>query len=295
MAKLAQVATARQAQLKDGRRLGFVEYGDPSGKPVILFHDLWGNRTLRHPDDNILKKLGIRLIGIDRPGYGISSRKQNRTIMDVVDDTMLLANGLKLHQFAVMGYSAGAPYALACAYRFPQIVTRCAVISSLPPMDDPQGLQAINANYARLFQLARRAESFLRLLMQGFFWLDSRREPDYYIRELTATMPIVDQKIMSNLDLFHLRRNLWEDIRTNGSDPFVDEMVTLVQSWGFRLQSIQPHVDIWWGESDTFSALMVGKRMAEFIPNGTFHLEKQAGHLIFFSHWQVILESLTKS
>ena len=49
MPKLAQVATARQAQLKDGRRLGFAEFGDPSGTPVVMFHDLWGNRILRHP------------------------------------------------------------------------------------------------------------------------------------------------------------------------------------------------------------------------------------------------------
>lgn len=295
MAKLAQVATARQAQLKDGRRLGFVEYGDPSGKPVILFHDLWGNRTLRHPDDAIIKQLGIRLIGIDRPGYGMSTRKMDRTFMDVVDDTMMLVKALNLSQFAVLGYSAGAPYALATAYRFPQFVTRCAVVSSLPPMDDPQGFQAINSNYARLFQLASNMETFYRILMQGFFWIDSQRQPDQYIHELTASMPIVDQEIMKNVNVFQERRAMWDTIRQNGSDTFVDEMVTLVKSWGFRLQSIQTPVDIWWGESDTFSAPAVGKRMADFMPNATLHLTPKAGHLILYSHWQPILEHLTTS
>ena len=292
MAKLAQVATARQAQLKDGRRLGFAEFGDPSGKPVIIFHDLWGNRTMRHPDDNILKQLGIRLIGIDRPGYGVSTRKPNRTIMDVVDDTMLLASGLNLKQFAVLGYSAGAPYALACAYRFPDIVTHCAVVSSLPPMDDPHGFQAVNPRYSRLFQLAKNMEPFYRLLMRGFFWIDGRRKPEYFIRELMASMPLVDQQIMGNPLVFHQRSTMWENIQTNGSEAFVDEMVTLVKSWGFRLQSVQIPVDIWWGESDTFSAPMVAKRMADFIPNAKVHLVPQAGHLVLYSQWQGILESL---
>jgi len=294
MARLAKVATARQAQLKDGRRLGFAEYGDPTGRPVFMFHDLWGNRTLRHPDDNILEQLGVRLIGIDRPGYGMSTRKPNHNLMDMVDDTMMLAKGLNISKFSVLGYSAGAPYALACAYRFPQIITRCAIVSSLPPMDDEQGFQAVNPNYARLFQLAQNMEPFFRLLMRGFFWFDARRDPGYYIKELTMTMPSVDQAIMSNPTIYDSRRMMWGEIQKNGSDAFVDEMVTLVKSWGFRLQSVNVPVDIWWGESDTMSAPVVGKRMADFIPDATLHLEPQAGHLILFSHWQPILEALIK-
>ena len=96
MPRLAQVATARQAQLQDGRRLGFAQFGDADGKAIIFFHDLWGNRNLRHPDDSILARLGIRLIGVDRPGYGMSTRKSGRGLMDVVDDVMLLSKALKL-------------------------------------------------------------------------------------------------------------------------------------------------------------------------------------------------------
>lgn len=295
MARLAQVATARQAQLKDGRKLGFVEYGDPNGKPVIMFHDLWGNRNLRHPDDTILKQLGVRLIGMDRPGYGMSTRKPDRSLMDVVDDTLLLSKALKIENFCVLGFSAGVPYALACAYRFPQIVSRCAIVASLPPMDDPQGFKAVNGNYARLFQLAQGMESFFRFMMRGFFWVDSRREPKRYVAELTMSMPPVDQQIMRNPLVFNSRVDMWDDIRRNGSDSFVDEMVTLIKPWGFQLQSVQSPVDIWWGEADTFSAPLVGKRMADFLPNSTLHIEPQAGHLILFSHWQAILEALVNT
>ena len=109
MARLAQVATARQAQLQDGRRLGFAQFGDAEGAPVIVFHDLWGNRNIRHPDDSILARLGIRLIGIDRPGYGMSTRKRDRSIMDVVDDVMLLSKALQLDRFAVLGIPLADP------------------------------------------------------------------------------------------------------------------------------------------------------------------------------------------
>ena len=292
MPELAKVATARQAQLKDGRRLGFAEFGDRSGKPVILFHDLWGNRALRHPDDAILTRLGIRLIGVDRPGYGLSARNPERGIMDVVDDIMLLSKALKLEEFSVLGYSAGGPYALACAFRFPEIVRRCAVVSSLPPMDDPQGFEAIHPAYARLFQMASGMEALLRLLLRGLFVLDAQREPDQYLRELAALLPSVDQQILADPQLFNLRRSIWEEIRRNGSDPLVDEIVSLVKPWVFHLQSIRVPVDVWWGEADTFVAPFVGKRMSALIPEATLHTQPRAGHLVLFSHWQAILERL---
>jgi len=295
MARLAQVATARQAQLQDGRRLGFAQFGDAEGAPVIVFHDLWGNRNIRHPDDSILARLGIRLIGVDRPGYGMSTRKRDRSIMDVVDDVMLLSKALQLDSFAVLGYSAGGPYALACAYRFPQIVRRCAVVAPLPPMDHELGFRALHQLYGRLFQLARGNESFFRLLMRGFFFFDGQRSADQYIRELGALLSPADQAVLSNINLFNARRDSWEELRSGGSENLVDEMVTLTSAWGFRLQSVQIPVDIWWGEADVFCAPGVGERMAGMIPNAQFRLEPQAGHFLLYSHWQTILQQLIAS
>lgn len=295
MPRLAQVATARQAHLQDGRRLGFAQFGDAEGAPVIVFHDLWGNRNIRHPDDAILARLGIRLIGVDRPGYSMSTRKRGRSIMDVVDDVMLLSKALQLDSFAVLGFSAGGPYALACAYRFPQIVRRCAVIAPLPPMDHELGFRALHPLYARLFQLARGNESFFRLLMRGFFFFDSQRSADQYIRELGALLSPADQAVLSNINLFNARRDAWEEIRSSGSENLVDEMVTLTRTWGFRLQSVQIPVDIWWGEVDAFCAPGVGERMAGMLPKAQFHLESQAGHFLLYSHWQSILQQLIAS
>ncbi len=292
MPKLAQVATARQAQLKDGRRIGFVEFGDPAGKPVLLFHDLWGNRNLRHPDDAIARHSGIRLIGVDRPGYGMSTRKPGRGIMDVVDDVMLLSKALKLEQFSVLGYSAGGPYALAIAYRFPQIIQRCALVACLPPLDHGQGFRALHPFYGRLFQLAGGNEAFFRLLMKGFFWVDAQRGAEQYIRELGGVLSRPDQKVLSNLALFNLRRDMWDDIRRGGSDSLVDDMVALTKSWGYHLQSVRVPVDIWWGEADTFCAPLVGERMAELLPRAELRRLPQAGHLALFSHWQAILQAL---
>ncbi len=292
MPKLAQVATARQAQLEDGRRLGFAQYGDADGKPIIFFHDLWGNRNLRHPDDAILTRLGICLIGVDRPGYGASTRKPGRSLMDVVDDVMLLSKALKLERFAVLGHSAGAPYALACAYRFPQIVRKCAVVAAFPPLDQAMSFRAMHPLYGRLFQLASGNETFFRLLMRGFFMFDAQRGAEQYLRELGGALSRADQQTLSNFELFSRRREIWEEIRANGSDSLADEVVSLTKPWGFHLQSIRVPVEIWQGDMDNFAAPVIARRMASLIPQARLHIEQGAGHMMLFSHWSAILESL---
>ena len=292
MPRLAQVATARQAQLQDGRRLGFAEYGELTGIPVMIFHDLWGNRSLRHPDDSILKRLGIRLIGVDRPGYGASTRKPGRGIMDVVDDVMLLGKALKLDQFAVLGYSAGGPYALACAWRFPQVVKRCAIVASWPPLDHALGFRALHPLYGRLFQLAAGNEALFRLMLRAFFVFDGQRPAEQYIRDLGSSLSRIDQVALSNFDLFVSRRDMWDEIRGTGSESLADEILALTRSWGYHLQSIRVPVDIWWGEADMFCSPVVAERMASLIPKARPHCEAQAGHLVLYSHWEAILRAL---
>ncbi len=273
--------------------MGFAEYGPPDGRPVLLFHDLWANHKLRHPDDAILKRLDIRLIGVDRPGYGASTRHPGRGIMDVVDDVMLLGKALKLERFAVLGYSAGGPYALACAWRFPQILTRCAVVASWPPLDHALGIRALHPVYGRLLQLATGNETLFRLFLRAFLIFDANRGPEQFVREFGGSMSRSDQEALSNIDLFISRRDMWGEIRQGSSEGLADEILALVRPWGYHLQSIRVPVDVWWGETDRFCSPVVGSRMAEMIPNARPHREALGGHLMLYTHWEAILRALT--
>ena len=292
MPHLAQVATARTAQLSDGRQLGFVEHGDPDGTPVFFCHDLFGSRSLRHPDDSILKRLGIRLIGIDRPGYGLSARKAGRNILDGAADIDALCRAMELERCAVLGYSAGAPYALAFAHRYPGRVSRCAVVASLPPLDQAQSFRVIHPVYGRLMQLARGNDWLFRLMLRGYLFYDSQRSPDQFIRDYGSMLAQVDRHALSQLALFNLRRDIWDEIRQLGVEAIADELAALTRSWGFHLQALRVPVDIWWGEADVYSSPIVGKRMAELIPNASLRLEANAGHLVLFTHWEAILRQL---
>ncbi|MGP4090774.1 alpha/beta fold hydrolase [Streptomyces sp. KR55] len=70
-----------QTCLADGRRLSWAEWGPPSGTPVLLCSGSATSRWLGLPVD-VITRLGVRLITVDRPGLGASSAADGRTLND---------------------------------------------------------------------------------------------------------------------------------------------------------------------------------------------------------------------
>ncbi|HKJ31060.1 MAG TPA: alpha/beta hydrolase, partial [Balneolales bacterium] len=107
-------------KLKDGRHLGFSDYGKPDGIPLFLFHGTPGSRVFkRFENASWIKKYGMRVITPERPGYGLSDPAPERTIKDWASDVEELADFLDLDRFHVTGGSGGGPYVLACAIHSP--------------------------------------------------------------------------------------------------------------------------------------------------------------------------------
>lgn len=115
--------------LADGRRLGYAQYGDPAGAPLIYFHGGGSSRLEPRYADRYARRLGLRLIGMDRPGYGLSTPMAEVNWQGVGRDALALADALSLKRFGVVGMSAGAPYALHLAAAAPERVTQVVLIN----------------------------------------------------------------------------------------------------------------------------------------------------------------------
>src|SRR4051794_8186544 len=122
--------------LRDGRRIAYCEWGDRDGLPIILCHGAPASR-LFGPDPDATAQAGVRLITVDRPGYGRSDPRPGRQILDWPADVEELAAAIGVQEFDVLGHSSGGSYALACAYQLPDRVGRVGLISSIVPFDEP--------------------------------------------------------------------------------------------------------------------------------------------------------------
>src|SRR5947209_5593635 len=73
-------------QVRDGRGVGFAEWGDSAGPPVLAFHGGPGSRLMATGCERAAGELGLRLVCLERPGFGLSDHAPSRTLIGWADD-----------------------------------------------------------------------------------------------------------------------------------------------------------------------------------------------------------------
>ncbi len=102
-------------RLDDGRTLEYWDGGDPNGRVVVHHPGTPVSRVLGRWGHEAAARARVRLIALNRPGYGGSTRLDAPSLAAVGRDTVALANRLGIDEFAVVGSSGGGPYAVATA------------------------------------------------------------------------------------------------------------------------------------------------------------------------------------
>lgn len=294
MSTLYSSATTHKTHtLRDGRSLGYAEYGDPEGKPMFHFHGYLGSRLEASVSDEAAAKVGVRLIGIDRPGMGLSDFQPGRQILDWPDDVVQLANTLEIDSFAVEGVSVGGPYALACAYQVPDRLTACGIVAGLGPIDllGTEGMML--GNRVRFF-VARRLSWFLRAI----WWLDVGRyrrhtQDEKKIKELSLKfwkgLPEAGRNALGTLYIAQMLEALLQGSRGPAHDAKL-----YVQPWGFKLEDVAfNNVYLWHGERDVNVPVSMGRAMAKAIPHCQARFYPGETHLLVaYNHLEEIMEAM---
>jgi len=100
--------SAACVRLHDGRTLGYEEFGDPGGFPVLNCHGGLLCRLDVEPVAGVAAELGVRIVSPDRPGVGRSDRHPGASTADFAADAEELLDALGAERCAVMGWSAGS-------------------------------------------------------------------------------------------------------------------------------------------------------------------------------------------
>ena len=139
--------------LPDGRVLAADVVGDPVGVPVVYLHGAPDCRLARHPNDAIAEQLGVRLIAVDRPGWGASDPlPPGEGVREWADDLAVLLDDLGVERCRVAAWSAGAPFAWGAAAGLPGRIDRVITFGAVAPLEamaDPTDRRAFEASTAR--------------------------------------------------------------------------------------------------------------------------------------------------
>ena len=125
--------------MPDGRTVGYADFGPADGTPVIWCHGGPGSRLEPTQVATEATAAGYRLIGVDRPGYGLSTPWPGRSIADWVPDGLAVLDDLGVERCIAIGVSTGGAYALALAAAAPERVTGVLACCALTDMRWPEG------------------------------------------------------------------------------------------------------------------------------------------------------------
>jgi pimeloyl-ACP methyl ester carboxylesterase len=280
-------------RLRDGRELGYAQYGRPDGEPIFYFHGHPGSRLEARFAHPVAAANGFLVVALDRPGYGLSAVKPGRAITDWPADVVEAADQLGFSRFFVAGASGGGPYALACAWRLPRRVIRAAVISGVGPFQVPGVTHGMRWQNRLGFRLGARWPGMARTLMRSM-----RRSfigrPERTIDALARAMSPADAEIVRRPEVRALLLADLAEAFRHGSDGAADDMVLLGRPWGFALRDIEPAVYLWQGEADTLVPPAMGRYQAAQIPRCHATMLPGEGHLLIIDRMPDLIEAFAQ-
>lgn len=274
-----------------GHLLAYEIFGDRSlRKPVFYLHGVPGRgreASLAHVP---AEERGISLIAVDRPGFGESTFRGTRTILDTPGDIAALADHLNIGRFGVLGVSGGGPHAAACAMMLHGRVTGVSLVSSLAPFEGFAHPLLSLRPYLRFAAACSRniGGMVTRMLLRL-----ARRSGNRMLRHIDAGRPAADLTLLERPEIAEVfRKNL--ELIDEHQEGLVHELLLLSNPWGFKLENIRTRVHVWHGKADPTVPLSMGKHLAKHIPGAKRHFVPHVGHLLILHRLPQILEVMRR-
>jgi len=306
--KYKSVFPSQHVNVSSSRKLGYIEYGDPTGFPVFVLQSFLQGRTSHTRECELIdKKFGIRVLVLDRPGYGTStSPPPNFSLQDMARDVLKMADILEIDQFALVGISAGAVYALAAQEVIPPSRLSSIVLIS-PGHPDPYQENRSDCEDTVLDSLklvAYHAPILPRLLFNFFRWWCLYMFPE------DAFPPFVMEGAFTKGEIAHFREigswNILTDAcmesMAQGIEGVLSDLSLISMKWTFQISSVNQdpkklyNILMLHGEQDSIVNHACA-RYYEVIPNLTANYYSQSGHGLFGNEtvWERVIHFIVDS
>jgi pimeloyl-ACP methyl ester carboxylesterase len=254
-------------------KIGISEFGDPNGVPVLYFHGFPGSRL----DGNLFEfnEIGTvcntRIIGIDRPGIGISEFQTDRRLIDWPTIVLSVADKFEFKKFSILGISGGGPYALSCAYAIPERLHSISIISGMGPFIYHESMKG------KAMLIPKQIGIIRRLIAWGLK-ASATKNPEKLKENIFKTLPKADIEYLSLPGKMEYLIDIFKECFRQGLRGYLHEAKLYRRNWGFRIQDIKTNVNLWHGSIDQNVSIELAERIASEIPNCEYTFIENEGH-----------------
>ena len=269
-----------------GRTLAYAETGEPDGAPVFYFHGIPGSRLDFHQPFNrpALDGAGVRIIGIDRPGYGGSDFQRRRRYTDWPDDVATVADALGIDRFGIVAYSGGGPYAVGCAVGLPDRVTSVGVVSGDGPAEMPNFRDGMGKTDALMIRIARWASPVGRLAINQAR-RQAERAPEKFSGQFDKELSPPDVAVHREAGMREAVRVAFLESTRHGARGIIEDYRIWSAPTGLDYTKVHCPARLWHGDADAVVPVHHASYVAALIPDAELEVMPGVGHLHTAARW----------
>jgi pimeloyl-ACP methyl ester carboxylesterase len=283
---LESIAPARRGAIHVApeRQLAWSEWGPADGAPVLLSPGAGTSGSLGFAIE-ALERLHARLIAVDRPGLGRSDPSPGRTLLDGAADLRALSAALSLERPAIVGFSQGAPLALACA--------AVGAVSALAVVSGTDELATVRSMLPPPIQQQIDLATADPPAAEAAF----RRMTAAMLVDMVAGSPAVDLAVYLEPTFAAAFAAAVHEAFVRGPDGFARDTLLVMQRWPFDPAEIRVPVHLWYGAVDgsPFHSPDHGATLARRIPNAARTVIEGSAGAILWTHGAEILAALLEA
>ncbi len=283
--------------LPDGRTVAYDDIGDPHGEVVLYLHGAPDCRLARHPDDRIAAGAGIRLLAVDRPGYGRSDLPAGPTFESAARALSGFLDTLGVARCRVLAWSAGAPYALALAtVAGPARISAVTTFGGMVPAEAYLDAEVVAASRARAQFVTPVLEGRISAAAMAAEGAQHMLPPPPLTDELAAEVveellsPFARTEIDQVPGLLELLGcSLAESVAVHATAGFECDIATQLGDRAEVVLSAPCPVRVIHGAQDRVAGAGVGQWLVDRLADARLEVWADAGHHGLFARWDELL------
>lgn len=282
----------------DGRRLEFIEFGNPAGRPVLYMHLDFGFIRWPASAERVARQRNLRVIVPVRAGYGRTDHHPKAVdhLHGVTADYLAILDWLGIRRVAILALGADLRFALNLSLQREGLVGGILGCAAQLPLRTAAQYDRMDKWQRFILANARYAPKVLPFLVQAGFSLARRLGKEKFFAQVNGGSP-ADMEAFARPEvrealLAGSEVSLSEKVLAHQA--FTRECIGSEKDWSALVHAVKVPVVLLQGDQDPQTPAQTIRELMGDFPHLDVRFVPNTGQLLFFAEWPMALDVLER-